>query len=204
MSGLSEQLAHILATLRMPLSASVQNKMLRYLALLQEWNRVYNLTAIRDPQQMLVRHIADALAVAQHLTGDKLIDVGTGAGVPGVPLALAFPDWQWTLLDSNGKKTRFLVQVKAELQLANVTVVHSRVEDYKPPHCYPGVITRAWATLRTMIDQTRHLYCAGGVLWALKGKYPTEELQELIEPVSIFPVYVPGLNEERHLVRVAL
>jgi len=201
---LRDTLKKILLELELLLPEDAQQKILQYLGLLVQWNKVYNLTAIADPQEMLVKHIADSLAIAPYLTGQRFLDVGSGAGLPGIPLALLFPERDWTLLDSNGKKTRFLVQAKGVLALENITVVHERVENFKPAQCFDGVIARAWAQLNVMIASTRHLYCKSGRLWAMKGVYPTEELQEVRESFQIFNLKVPGLTEQRHLVSLEI
>ncbi len=206
---LKEQLREILTQLHIKssISESVQEQILDYLALLTQWNQTYNLTAVRDPKAMLVRHIADSLAVIPylkqyHTAGHRFLDVGSGAGLPGIPLALALPDWQWTLLDSHGKKTRFLIHVKAALDLKNVEVIQQRVETFRPTACFQGVIARAWAALDVMLAKTRHLYCPDGRLWAMKGAVPQDELQDLQYPFTVYSLQVPGLNEQRHLVSI--
>ncbi len=201
---ISQTLNQILTALDIQLPPHAPEKILQYLALLQQWNKVYNLTAIRDPEEMLYKHIADSLVVAPYLKGQRWLDVGSGAGLPGIPLALAFPEQQWTLLDSNGKKTRFLLQVKALLNLQNITVVQARVEDFTPEHCFDGVIARAWTNLADMLTATSHLYCPGGCLWALKGVYPEEELCSVTLPFTVHPLHVPGLAEQRHLVCISV
>lgn len=192
-----------LDALKQPLSTAAQQKLIDYILLLFKWNQAYNLTAIRDPQAMLIRHIFDSLAVAPYIKGQHIIDVGTGAGLPGIPLALALPDQHFVLLDSNGKKTRFLIQVKGQLALNNVDVVQSRVEAYHPKINFDDVIARAVGTLNDMIDKTKHLCHEGGRIWLMKGTYPKEELAELNTlpyKTTIYPLNVPKLNEERHLV----
>lgn len=197
---LRQQLQVILQELQLHLSPDSQDKIIRYLDLLVLWNKSYNLTAIRDPEAMMVKHIADSLAVAPYIKANRIIDIGTGAGLPGIPLSLVFPDQHWTLLDSNGKKIRFLLQVKAELQLSNVEIVQARIDDYKPQQCYDGLITRAWTQLDVMIEQIRHVCCPGAHLWAMKGKYPSEELSDLKQSYQVQSIKVPGLNDQRHLV----
>ncbi|HVV68147.1 MAG TPA: 16S rRNA (guanine(527)-N(7))-methyltransferase RsmG [Gammaproteobacteria bacterium] len=201
---LEQLLTQILATLDLKLPSDVPEKILQYLTILEQWNQIYNLTAIRNPEEMLYKHIADSLACAPYLQGQRWLDVGSGAGLPGIPLALAFPDWEWTLLDSNGKKTRFLLQVKTLLNLSNVTIVQSRVENFKPQQCFDGVIARAFAKLSDMMVVTGGLYCRGGRLWALKGVYPEAELQAVTLPFTVQAIKVPGLEEQRHLVCVSM
>ncbi len=190
--NLQNRLAQILEALNLPLPQPTQTALIEYLTLLSRWNAVYNLTAIRDPLSAMDRHIADSLAIAPFLAPfeGRWLDVGSGAGLPGIPLALIFPDRHWTLLDSNGKKTRFLVQVKASLGLKNVEVIQARVEaintnpspqrgeDGRRPGegqwhpCFANIITRAFAPLPTIIAKTQHLLCENSRIWAMKGVYP--------------------------------
>jgi 16S rRNA (guanine527-N7)-methyltransferase len=177
-----------------------------YLQLLQRWNKAYNLTAVRDPQQMVVRHILDSLAIANYLGDDeRLIDVGTGAGLPGIPLALLYPEREFHLLDSNGKKTRFLFQVKTELGLNNVTVLHSRAQSHQDIPGYDCVISRAFASLNDMVDSCMHLCAERGRFLAMKGTYPGQELAALgkrCQLTAVHKLQVPGLGEERHLIEL--
>lgn len=201
--NLEQQLASGLAELGLPLDAATQQRLLEYVALLQKWNRVYNLTAVRDPQKMLVQHLFDSLAVLPHIRGRRIIDVGTGPGLPGIPLALANPALEVTLLDSNHKKTTFLRQACLELGLANATVVCERVEAWRPAEKYEGVISRAFSDLAEFADLTRHLCSKDGLMLAMKGVYPHEELTRLPAGVAlqrVEPLKVPSLDAERHLV----
>jgi 16S rRNA (guanine527-N7)-methyltransferase len=199
---LQQLLTEGLAQLHLNIPQHAQEKILTYLQLLEKWNQVYNLTAVRDPIQMMTRHILDSLTVVPYLQGQNIIDVGTGAGLPGIPLALALPECRFVLLDSNGKKMRFLIQAKAELGLANVEVVQARVEDYHPKQCFDEVISRAFTQLDDMIEKTRHLCCPKGRILAMKGMHPEAELNDLDATVvvTVFPLTVPGLQEQRHLV----
>jgi 16S rRNA (guanine527-N7)-methyltransferase len=194
------QLSEGLQALNVSVTAQVQTKLIDYLHLLQKWNRAYNLTAIREPSAMLTKHILDSVAIMPYLRGKRVIDVGTGAGLPGIPLALLLEDWHFTLLDSNGKKTRFLIQAKSELALTNVEIVQARVEDYKPEHRFTDVVTRAFSDISDMIDKTHHLLSAAGQLVAMKGVYPQQELQKVNVHYAVHPLQVPGLGEQRHLV----
>jgi len=190
--------------LELDLSMEQIDKLMSYLTLLQKWNKVYNLTAIRDPQEMLIKHILDSLAVVHHVSGKRIIDVGTGGGLPGIPLAICYPDKQIDLLDSNSKKTRFLIQAKAELGLANTQVIHSRVEEFKPEPLYDGVISRAFAAMEDMLHWTHHLIPKEGYWWAMKAQKDFEDLSKLPGLVKIEKVIeldVPQLNAERILVK---
>lgn len=177
-----------------------------YLDLLVKWNRAYNLTAVRDPADMVTRHLLDSLAVAALLPSGRCIDVGTGAGLPGVPLAICFPDREFHLLDSNGKKTRFLFQVKTGLGLANMTVHQARVEQFRPSLPFDIVVSRAFASLEDMVRGCRHLLSPGGRYLAMKGVFPQEELAAVEAKVKLLAshrLHVPGLDEERHLLELA-
>ena len=180
--------------------------LLAYLAMLVKWNRAYNLTAVRDPGEMVARHLLDSLAVVPYLHGEHIIDVGTGAGLPGIPLAIAYPERSFVLLDSNSKKTRFLVQAKAELGLGNIEVVHCRVEEYCPAQHPDCVISRAYASIADILSSCGHLLHANGEFLAMKGVVPEQELAALPPPWQLREVIVlqvPGLErEQRHLLRI--
>ena len=192
-----------LEALGLALDAPAQQKLLDYLALVQKWNRVYNLTAVREADKMVSHHVLDSLAVAPHLQGDTLIDVGSGAGLPGIPLALARPEMRVTLLESNHKKSAFLKQAAIELALENVEVANTRVEAWDEPGAYDIVISRAFSDLAEFASLAGHLVADGGVLAAMKGVYPFEELAQLPKDFVLkqsIPLEVPGLGAERHLV----
>ena len=181
--------------------------LLAYLELLLKWNKAYNLTAVRDPAQMVTRHLLDSLAIAPHLRGQDIIDVGTGAGLPGIPLAILFPDRRISLLDSNGKKTRFLFQVKTALCLDNMLVHHARVESFRPPALYDAVLSRAFASLADMVAGCKHLLVPTGSFLAMKGAYPADEVMALDPAYAVKAVHaldVPGLGEQRHLVELIM
>lgn len=192
------------AELQLQLSDQQKTLLLDYLALLQKWNKVYNLTSVRDPQSMLTRHILDSLSLIPYLDCKSLLDVGSGAGLPGIPIAICFPQMAVTLLDSNIKKTRFLQQVKAELKLNNVTVVHGRVEQISLPKV-EVVTARAFATIAEIIDlAARHCDDAGSLV-LMKGVYPEQELAAIksgFKLQDIVTLNVPGDQAERHLVRL--
>ena len=174
-----------------------------FLGELTKWNKAYNLTAVRDPQQMVIRHIFDSLVAAPLLRGKRILDAGTGAGLPGIPLALCYPDKQFTLLDSNGKKIRFVQHVVGELGLSNVVPVQARAESYVPDQLFDTVISRAFTALADFIANSGRLTNPGGCLLAMKGKIPDAELRALPEDwqaTDIAALRVPGLQAERHIV----
>lgn len=176
--------------------------LIKYLELLVKWNRTYNLTAVRDPEEMLTKHLVDSLVICPYLKGNDFIDVGTGAGLPGIPLAIVNPEKQFTLVDSLGKRIRFLNHVKLTLGLSNIEPIQIRVEQLKHRQ-FDGVISRAFASLETMVTLTQHLARATGRFYALKGLYPKEELTTL--PIgffleSVIPFHIPSMKAERHLI----
>jgi 16S rRNA (guanine527-N7)-methyltransferase len=200
---LLNKLNALLAKTSIILSDHQKQQLISYVEMLNKWNKAYNLTSVRDPNEMIVKHILDSLVVAPHLEGDNYIDVGTGPGLPGVILAIAHPDKHFVLLDSLGKRIRFLNQVKLNLKLTNITPVQSRVEKYIPEIPFDGVLSRAFASLKDMVDWCQHLVDHSGCFIALKGQFPEQEIEQL--PASI--VYqdkvvltVPELDAERHLI----
>ena len=181
--------------------------LLAYLVLLQRWNKTYNLTAVRDPGQMITRHLLDSLAIFPWVGKGRLLDAGTGGGLPGVPLAIADPELEVTLLDSAGKKIRFLNHVRRELGLPNIMPVQGRLESYVPEERFESVVSRAFTDLASFVDAARHLVGPETRLLAMKGRYPEAELGELQDDVrvnSVEELTVPGLQEERHLVIMSL
>ncbi|WP_396588079.1 16S rRNA (guanine(527)-N(7))-methyltransferase RsmG [Bermanella sp. R86510] len=193
-----------LAQLGLELSSDKIDQLLAYHALLVKWNKAYNLTAVRDPQEMIGRHLLDSLSIIPHIEGDTVLDVGTGPGLPGIPMSICFPERRFTLLDSNGKKTRFLTQSKIELGLSNMTPVQSRIESFQH-ELFDAITSRAFATLKDMVDGSIHLLKRGGFFYAMKGVYPEGEIEQLDERVSVvdcFVLHVPGEDGERHLVKI--
>tara|TARA_R110001606_G_C15120920_1_gene622068 strand:- start:42 stop:668 length:627 start_codon:yes stop_codon:yes gene_type:complete len=185
------------------LSDETIQTLVKYLAMLEKWNKAYNLTAIRDVEQMISLHLLDSLATLPFITGDNIIDVGTGPGLPGMVLAICYPEKRFTLLDSNGKKTRFLTQVKMELGIHNATVANERVEKHSHQGEYDHVISRAFASLQDMINWTLPLPKETGNFLAMKGVYPSEEIAALpkeVGLVSVEPLNVPNIQAERHMV----
>lgn len=189
-----DALEHGLQTMGVAASAE---RLMNYLALLQKWNQAYNLTAIRELQDMVTHHILDSLAIIPWINGTRLLDVGTGAGLPGIPLAIARPDLHVTLLDSNGKKMRFLREVKRSLKLDNIEIVQSRVEVYHPPSGFDTVTSRAFSAMDTFIGYTHHLISQQGVWLAMKGRYPETELDTIQQRYRVETYSVPGLVGER-------
>ena len=186
------------------LTEQQQQQLLQYLGLLIKWNKAYNLTAVRNPDEMVSRHLLDSLSVVQYVKqyGNDWLDVGSGGGMPGVPLAIIFPERKFTLLDSNGKKTRFLTQVKLELTLDNLEVIHNRVEAFTPARAFSGIISRAFSSLADFTNWTRHLGDTNSHWLAMKGVHPDDELQALPEDFRLDScqiLKVPGCQGQRHL-----
>ena len=178
-------------------------QLLDFISLLEKWNKAYNLTAIRKKDAMVSLHLLDSLAIVPYIEGKSVVDIGTGAGLPGIPLAIYFPDIHFTLLDSNAKKTRFVQQALLELKLKNVSVCHHRVEDYHPGHYFDAVITRAFASLTDIVAWTGHLIDQQGILLAMKGQ--SSDIPELeAARTTLIPINVPGIDEERCLVKIQL
>ncbi|MCW5620489.1 MAG: 16S rRNA (guanine(527)-N(7))-methyltransferase RsmG [Burkholderiales bacterium] len=197
------QLARGLAALHLDLDEDAQQRLLTYLALLQKWNRVYNLTAIREAGKWVSHHLLDSLSVLAHLPVGSVVDVGTGAGLPGIPLAIAEPQRRVVLLDSNHKKGAFLQQVVIECGLRNCQVHIGRAEEWQPASIFDGAISRAFSDLAGFVEATRYLVGEGGWLAAMKGVHPDEELAQLPAGVTVEkvqPLEVPGLRAARHLV----
>ena len=185
------------------IDADARAQLLCFLRLLVQWNRVYNLSGIRDPGAMITRHVLDSLSILAFVDGDRVLDVGTGAGLPGLPLAIARRSWRVVLLDASMKKIRFCRQVVAELGLDNVSVVQTRVEDFQDQQGFSTIISRAVTSVSKLHALVTGLLVPGGRLLAMKGVYPHAELAELAElglRPRIEPVSVPGLDEERHVV----
>lgn len=194
-----------LAKLNITLTDAQLDQCLTFIELLKKWNKAYNLTAITDSEQMVIKHLLDSLALIPHLPKGSIIDVGSGAGLPGIPLAIALPTQAFTLLDSDGKRTRFCTQAKIELQLKNLTVINQRAEKYLPDHGYDVVLSRAFTNLPEMLHKTAQLCCNNGLFLAMKGQYPQRELEQLptgYKVEQITELTVPMLNEDRHIVYI--
>lgn len=200
--SLDKELAAGIAAMSLAVTPEQQEKLLQYLALLHKWNKVYNLTAVRDPEQMVSHHLLDSLAVLPHLWPQRWLDVGCGGGLPGIVLAVMRPEWSFTLLDSNSKKTGFVQQAAIELGLHNVEVLCERVEQWQTGEKFDGIISRAFADVSDFVSLTRHLLAEGGRWAAMKG-VPEQELKHLpegIEVEKVITLRVPELEAARSLV----
>ncbi|KPP96740.1 16S rRNA (guanine(527)-N(7))-methyltransferase RsmG [Marinobacter sp. HL-58] len=196
------QLTQGLAELNLELDNASQQQLLAFLALLNKWNRAYNLTAVREPGQMVSRQLLDSLSILPFVTADHLLDVGAGGGLPGIPLAIALPGKRFTLLDSNSKKTRFLTQCVLELGLRNVEVIHGRAETCNPAVRYQQISSRAFTALENLVAWCGHLLADEGEFLAMKGQFPDDEVAALPagwQITSRHSLSVPGSDGERHL-----
>lgn len=197
-------LAHFLQfgidQLNLTIPKGAQEKIITYVNLLNKWNKIHNLTAVRDLRSIFIRHIFDSLAVTSFIQGEKILDFGTGAGFPGIPLALALPEWQFVLLDSASKKTTFLNHVVLALGIKNVEIVTSRIEEYRSTPCFSTIITRATTKVDVILEKTEHLSDTYGQILVMKGKHPVDELKNITKFVELYPIQVPYLDEERHIV----
>jgi 16S rRNA (guanine527-N7)-methyltransferase len=205
-AGLRRSLDAGLASMAVALDEPMRDRLIEYLRLLSHWNSAYNLTAVRDPRDMIPRHLLDSLAALPYVEGEHCLDVGSGAGLPGLVLAVARPGTAWVLLDSNAKKCRFLNHASRELGLANVRVERSRVEDFHPGARFSTIISRALSSLAEFVAGAEHLLARGGRLLAMKGRDAEHELsalREYGEQAEVVPVRLPGLEDgARHLVIV--
>ena len=196
------KLDRLLAQADIQLSPEQKQQLIDFVKLLDKWNKAYNLTSVRDPNEMLIKHILDSLVVSKHLQGSHFIDVGTGPGLSGIPLAIANPDKQFVLLDSLGKRITFIKNAIRELKLTNVEPVLSRVEEFQEKQ-FDGVLSRAFASLNDMVDWCYHLPNQSGRFYALKGIYQSEEIEQITRPIElleVIPLQVPELVGERHLI----
>ena len=200
---MNAKLENLLTQAEIQLTDRQKDQLIQLVQLLNKWNKAYNLTSVRDPQEMLVKHILDSIVVSPYLQGERFIDVGTGPGLPGLPLAIINPTKQFVLLDSLGKRISFIRNAVRELGLTNVEPVLSRVEEYQPEQKFDGVLSRAFASLKDMTDWCHHLPKENGYFYALKGIYHEDEVQELekkFEVKDVITLNVPELVGERHLI----
>ncbi|WP_159739814.1 16S rRNA (guanine(527)-N(7))-methyltransferase RsmG [Vibrio atypicus] len=204
MSQLRLKLDALIAQTDLEVSDQQRDLLVGYVEMLNKWNKAYNLTSVRNPEEMLVKHILDSIIVSTHLQGERFIDVGTGPGLPGIPLAIMCPEKQFFLLDSLGKRIRFIKQALHELKIENVTPIQSRVEEFQPEEKFDAVLSRAFASMVDMVNWCHHLpKPQTGLFLALKGQLPQSEIEELPEWCSVTDVKalnVPELEGERHLV----
>lgn len=192
-----------LESLDLPLDEDKIEQLMCFIKLLEKWNKAYNLTSIRNTEDMVRLHLLDSLAIIPFIEGKNVIDIGTGAGLPGIPLAIYLPSISFTLLDSNAKKTRFVQQVILELKLKNVSVCHNRVERYLPEVSFNTVITRAFASLSDIVKLTGHLLSKNGIILAMKGQPPDEQYINFAK-TTLIPINVPGIPAKRCLVKMQL
>lgn len=184
-------------------SPDVLERLRRFTALLERWGNVYNLTAIDQPEDVVRLHLLDSLCIWSHVRGPRVLDVGTGAGLPGVPLAVVLPDFRFDLLDRSAKKIRFVTQTAIELGLRNVYPVQNRVEDYRPDGLFDSIVVRAYGSVAEIWQQTRHLLTEQGVILAMKGRVPDTTVENVDSArIRIIPLRVPGLDAHRHLVEL--
>ena len=195
----AERLAAGIVEMDLDISAEKQKKLLDYIGLLQKWNKVYNLTAIRDPLEMVTLHLLDSLSVLPYIKAKNLLDVGSGGGLPGIVLAICLPELQVTTIDAVQKKAIFMRHVKGELRLSNLEVVHGRVEDFQPKEKFELIISRAFSEIALFIKLTRHLLAANGKWLAMKGSVPHQELAGVVTNKT-YPLAIAGLVAERHLI----
>ncbi|MDN3697405.1 16S rRNA (guanine(527)-N(7))-methyltransferase RsmG [Vibrio clamense] len=204
MSVLRIKLDQLLAQTDLEVNENQREQLVGYVEMLNKWNKAYNLTSVRDPMEMLIKHILDSIIVSTYLHGKRFIDVGTGPGLPGVPLAIMNPDCDFVLLDSLGKRIRFIKQATHELGIKNVTPIQSRVEEYQPEDKFDGVLSRAFASMTDMVEWCHHLPKDNtGVFMALKGQLSENEIEHIPEWCTVTDVkalQVPELEGERHLV----
>lgn len=189
-----------LAALQITLAPADQKKLLDFLLFLQKWNQIHNLTAITDLREMLIQHVFDSLSIAPFILGNRILDIGSGAGFPGIPLALVFPQKLWFLLDSKSKKTAFLRQATAHFELNQIDVINDRVETHQPKQRYDMVICRALGKISDVIKSSAHVLTVPGQWLFMKGAYPSDELASVQRPYKVHRLQVPYLNKERHLV----
>ncbi|MFQ6274310.1 16S rRNA (guanine(527)-N(7))-methyltransferase RsmG [Coxiella burnetii] len=199
---MTEKLKQGIDQLGLKVAETIQQSMLAFLAFLQKWNQAYNLTAITEIKSMITHHLLDSLSILPYLKGDKILDVGSGAGFPGIPLAFACPEKKFTLIDSKAKKTAFLLQAASRFKITNATIIQERVGSYQPGFYFDTITCRALGSVREIMEQTNHLLRSGGQWLIMKGAYPEKELRGTDASAIVHVLNVPGLKAERHLVEV--
>lgn len=192
-----------LQKLNLNLPPAQQQKLLDFLEFLKKWSGHYNLTAITDTQKMITHHLLDSLSIAPYITENNILDAGSGAGFPGIPLAVYFPQKQFTLLDGNGKKTRFLIQAKAEFQLSNITVINARMETWQSPRPFDTIVVRAVGSIPDVMAESRHLLQPRGQWLFMKGNPQNEQLTGLQPSAAVHLLNVPGINEPRCVIEIS-
>jgi 16S rRNA (guanine527-N7)-methyltransferase len=205
--SLTAQFSELASQLEFPVTQTQQSKLIEFVLLLHKWNKTYNLSSVRQPEEMLVKHILDSIVVAPYLNGSHIADVGTGPGLPGIPLAIMCPEKSFTLIDSLGKRVRFMKQAIHELNLENAIPIQSRVEDVLPDLVYDVVLSRAFASLNDMLHWCKHLIDKEGMFLALKGQLHQQELNEIpaqFTLVQSIPLLIPSFNGDRHLVEIKM
>jgi 16S rRNA (guanine527-N7)-methyltransferase len=190
--------------LKLKSAKGVPEKIIAYVTLLNKWNKIHNLTSISDPKAILTRHIFDSLAITSFIKGPDILDFGTGAGLPGIPLALLLPEYNFSLLDSSHKKTIFLRHVVLALNIKNVEIITKRIEEFNLDRLFTTIVTRATAKLDVIVEKTENLCVKHGQLIIMKGKNPAKELKFIKNPFELYRIEVPCLNEERHVVKILI
>lgn len=206
-SELHAQFSKLAPTLNFPVSEQQQAQLIEFILLLNKWNKTYNLSAVREPDEMLVKHIFDSIVISPYLEGNSFADVGTGPGLPGIPLAIMCPEKSFTLIDSLGKRVRFMKQAIHELKLENALPVQSRVENFSADKPFDGVLSRAFASLNDMLHWCKHLIAKDGVFLALKGQLHQEEIDQIPSQFTLvksIPLFIPSFNGDRHLVKIKM
>ncbi len=203
--SLEKELEQGLHTLGLESSERVLHLLMKYIRLLNKWNSTFNLSGVTDIESMVSRHLLDSLSLNRFLAGTRFLDIGSGAGLPGIPLAILNPQKQFVLVDSNGKKTRFLFEVKTTLGLTNISIENCRIEHYQSPQQIDMVMCRAFSTLEDVVTKAQHLLSSGSALLAMKGRYPEQEILSLpddFEITRVVKLEIPGNKSQRHLIEV--
>lgn len=202
---LAQQLDSLIQQTDLQMSKKQREQLLAFVALMHKWNKAYNLSSVRNPSEMLIKHIMDSIMVMPHVDGHHIADVGTGPGLPGIPLAIMLPDKKFTLIDSLGKRVRFIKQVLHELKIENVVALQTRVETFQPTPLFDCILSRAFASMSDMLDWCEHLVAEDGYFLALKGQLHQEEVNQIDTRFSVgntIQLFIPSLEGDRHLVKI--